>query len=244
MTAENKVQIVKAARITDLEKEEMFALISTYFSNVAHQRFMGDMAEKDWVIVMREKGGKLCGFSTVEVLRERVDDREVVYVYSGDTIVEPQYWQSNLLAPAFGFFMLRMIGEHDGLPVYWFLITKGYRTYRFLPVYFRKFFPTYREEIPGEYDRLLKYICRKKFADYYDPESGIISFNGSKDHLNEEMCRVPQEKRRNPHVKYFLERNPYYYRGDELACIADISKENLNERAYRIMLEKQIKWVE
>ena len=50
--------------------------------------------------------------------------------------------ESPSLAGSFGHFMLRMLKEHRGTPVYWFLISKGYRTYRFLPVFFNRFYPT------------------------------------------------------------------------------------------------------
>jgi len=239
-----KIEIVKISRVTENEKLEMFNLIKSYFSNFKKETFLKDMAEKDWVIVLRELGEKVFGFSTIQVIPETVDSREVIYVFSGDTIVDPKYWQTNMLAPAFGFFMHRMIEDFKGYPIYWFLITKGYRTYRFLPLYFRKYYPAYNRETPPEYDRLLKFICTAKFGECYNPETGVIGFNGVKDRLNDRMCTVPESKKRNPHIKFFLEKNPYYYRGDELACIADISKENLNELSYRIMEEKSVQWVE
>ncbi len=239
-----KVQIVRRSRVTGGEKEEMFSLFRHYFVNLELDVFLRDLEEKNWVIMMRTGANRIFGFSTIRVLEKEVGGRRVVYVFSGDTIVERDYWQYNMLAPAFGFFMLRMIEEFPGTPVYWFLISKGYRTYRFLPTYFNRFYPCYFEETPQEYDVLLKFICREKFGQNYDPEKGIISFKGAREHLNDEMCEVPESRRNNPHVKYFLERNPHFQRGDELACIADISRENLNRKAYRIMENRSVEWLE
>lgn len=244
MSSDLNMQIIKISLVSEGEKMEMFNLIKGYFSNFKIEEFFKDMSEKDWVIVLREVDEKIFGFSTIQVIRSKVDGREVVYVFSGDTIVDPHYWQANMLAPAFGFFMLRMIDDYKGIPVYWFLITKGYRTYRFLPIYFRKYYPVYNQETPPEYDRLLKFICTRKFGEWYNPETGVITFNGARDHLNDRMCEIPESKKQNPHIKFFLEKNPYYYQGDELACIADISRENLNRMAYRIMEEKSVQWVE
>jgi hypothetical protein len=244
MSLDMNMQIIKISRVSGDEKMEMFNLINSYFSNFQIETFLKDISEKDWVIVLREPGEKIFGFSTIQVIPAAVDGREVIYVFSGDTIVDPQYWQANMLAPAFGFFMLRMIDDYKELPVYWFLITKGYRTYRFLPMYFRKYYPAWNKETPPEYDRLLKYICTGKFGKWYNPGTGVITFNGAKDHLNDQMCEIPESKKQNSHIKFFLEKNPYYYRGDELACIADISRENLNKLAYRIMEEKSVQWIE
>jgi len=238
-----EMQIVKLSLVKESEKREMYVLHRDYFSNDSMETFMRDMGEKNWIIVLRDNE-TIFGFSTIQVIEDIVDNRGTVFVFTGDTIVDRQYWQSNMLAPAFGFFMLRMIEDYEGHSIYWYLISKGYRTYRFLPVYFRKYYPVYNEATPERYDRLLQFISSKKWGDSYDPETGIVSFNGKKDHLNEGMCRVPESKKKNPHIRFFLERNPYYYRGDELACIAEISRENLNELAYRIMENKSVQWVE
>lgn len=247
MEPETKIGIVKRPLVKETEKEEMYVLLKSYFANLKPEIFRRDMEEKDWVIILEEvwEGAKkIVGFSTIQLIETEVDGQQVVYVFSGDTIVAREYWQSNMLAPAFGFFMLRMIEEYKTVPLYWFLITKGYRTYRFLPVYFRTYYPACNRETPPRHQRLLEFICTKKFGENYNPGTGIISFDGKKDHLNDEMCIVPDSKKGNPHVAFFLRKNPFYYRGDELACIADISRENLNERAYRIMEEKKIHWVE
>ncbi len=244
MADETFVQIVKIHLVSSLEKEKMFGILREYFAHVEYDTFLKDLGEKHWVIVLRGEGNQIVGFSTIQVIEHAVDGREVVYVFSGDTIVEKEFWQSNLLAPAFGHFMLRMMEEYTHTPVYWFLISKGYRTYRFLPVYFRKFYPVYTEATPPDYDRLLKHICTWKFGPCYNPGKGIISFDGAKDHLNDEMCMIPESKKNNLHIRFFLEKNPYYYRGDELACIADISRENLNDMAYRVIADKSVQWVE
>ena len=36
---------------------------------------------------------------------------------------------------------LSLIDERPGAELYWFLIAKGYKTYRFLPVFFRSSIP-------------------------------------------------------------------------------------------------------
>jgi hypothetical protein len=238
------VQIARVDCVSDADKEQMFIVLQSYFSNLKIDVFMNDMSEKNWVIIMREGSHKIFGFSTIQLLQASPRGEPIVYVFSGDTIVDREYWQYNMLTPAFGFFMLRMIEDFAGTPVYWFLISKGYRTYRFLPTYFNIFYPTYDKSTPPEYDLLLRHICNYKFGDHYDPGRGIVSFNGHKDHLNNEMCQVPETRKNNPHIKFFLERNPDYRRGDELACIADISRENLNRKAYRIMEGRSVEWVE
>jgi hypothetical protein len=36
-------------------------------------------------------------------------------------------------------------------------------------------------------------------------------------------------------VRFFLERNPHYDRGDELCCLAPLTQENFTRAAYRVI---------
>jgi len=101
MADETFVQIVKIHLVSSLEKEKMFGILREYFAHVEYDTFLKDLGEKHWVIVLRGEGNQIVGFSTIQVIEHAVDGREVVYVFSGDTIVEKEFWQSNLLAPAF-----------------------------------------------------------------------------------------------------------------------------------------------
>ena len=61
-----------------------------------------------------------------------------------------------------------------GAAVYWFLICSGYRTYRFLPVFFREFFPTHRRPTPAGARRVLDTLATRKFPTTYDATAGVI----------------------------------------------------------------------
>ena len=45
------------------------------------------------------------------------------------------------LASTWGKFVMDLIEEHEQSALYWFLISKGFRTYRYLPLFFREFYP-------------------------------------------------------------------------------------------------------
>ena len=57
--------------------------------------------------------------------------------------------------------------------LYWFLIAKGYRTYRFLPVFFREFYPRYECATPAWAKSLLDALGRTMFGQAYDPRRGL-----------------------------------------------------------------------
>ncbi len=155
--------IARLPRVPESQKESMFLLYNRYFSNVSLTSFLHDMNEKDWVIQLRN-GPNIVGFSTLQVLRLPVGGAERIFLFSGDTIVDQAHWQSSALAGSFGHFMLRLMADYELHRLYWFLISKGYRTYRFLPVYFRSFYPAYDRVTPPDYGALLHGVASRKFG--------------------------------------------------------------------------------
>ena len=235
--------IARVSRIFDEQKESMFALHSRYFSHVRRDTFLRDMAEKDWVIIMHD-GREIVGFSTLQIIQLKVKGTDRIFLFSGDTIVDRAHWRDSTLAGCFGHFMLRLMDEHPATPLHWFLISKGYRTYRFLPVFFNCFYPVFAGAMPPDAAELLCAVAAHKFGDAFDPQRGLVRLNGQGDRLKPEMCDIPPGRAQDPHIRFFLERNPAYSMGDELACLADISKPNLNRYAWRVIEHTRVIWDE
>jgi hypothetical protein len=237
------MSIQRQSRISAEEEDHLFQLQSRYFQNLDRDVFHVDLREKDWVITVSD-GPDPVAFSTIRLYQETTDGRCVWILFSGDTIVHPQYWSRNLLVPPFGAFVARMMQEHSGEEVYWFLITKGYRTFMFLPVFFRQFVPAIENEAPPEWRRLLDTVARRRFPDCYDPCTGIVSHRGQRDFLVPELREVPESRRDGRWVRFFLEKNPGYVRGDELCCLTRISRENIRPLGMKMLEFKDCSWAD
>lgn len=221
----------------------MLALHVRYFDNVSRGRFFADLAEKDWVIQLLD-GDRLAGFSTQRVIHLPVDGRTRRFLFSGDTIVDHAYWREQALAGAFGHLMLKMLKEHGDEECYWFLISKGHRTYRFLPVFFERFIPGPDAPDAPHLRSLLDAVARFKFAAAYDAEAGLVRASGQTDRLRPEWCAPAARQEGDRFVSYFRTRNPGFERGDELACLAPIRRDNLNRFARRVIERTQPVWRE
>jgi hypothetical protein len=53
--------------------------------------------------------------------------------------------------------------------------------------------------------------------------------------LKPELAVIPERRRANPHVRFFLQKNPGFAAGHELVCLAEISPQNLKRFAARII---------
>jgi len=229
-------EIMKVEGLTEKQKERMFELLALNFNNVKHSTFLRDLSEKEWVILLKDKkNNTIQGFSTMMLLNENIEGLNISALFSGDTILSRKYWGEVELARTWGRFALSLIDKFQGAKLYWFLISKGFRTYHFLPLYFKEYYPRYDKPTPPLEKKILDALATRKFQDNYNPATGVIHFKEPKDSLKAELLDVNCRKLKNPHFKFFVERNPGYVIGDELACLAEISRENFKPAAFRVI---------
>jgi hypothetical protein len=211
--------------------ETMFALLSSHFTGVEGATFQSDLAEKNAVILLEDLAGGLRGFSTLAVYASQAVGRPVTVVYSGDTIVERAWWGSPVLARAWIRSVRRLVPATA--EVYWLLLTSGFRTYRFLPVFFHAFHPRVDRETPNDERALVDAMAAERFGARYDAATGLVRL-ARPQVLADQLLEVPEGRGRDPHVRYFLERNPGFVNGDELACLTRIHDDNLTAAGRRM----------
>jgi hypothetical protein len=100
------------------------------------------------------------------------------------------------------------------------------RTYLYLPLFFRHFIPAAAEGAPPAWKGLLDALAREKFGEAYEANTGVIRFPTSQGQLTTELATIPPGRQDDPDVAFFLQRNPDFASGVELACLAEISLEN------------------
>ena len=234
MQAANDVAVPVARRdLSPDERAEMFALIESHFEGVREDVFHRDLDAKDWVLrIVRD--GALVGFSTLQSYRAMADGRCLNVIYSGDTVVSPEAWGSPVLARGWIALVRALQTAHPNEPWYWLLLSSGFRTYRFLPVFWREFWPRHDAETPSDVRALLQELARDHFGDAYDPTAGVVRFE-TPQRLRAHLAAVPEGKGNDPHVRFFLERNPGHAEGDELVCLTELGDANLTAAGVRMV---------
>src|SRR5207237_757110 len=86
-------QTKKVAACSKYEKEAFYQLLCQEFLGVTWNDFMRDFQEKDAVMILREEHneGEIIGWSTLMVLTLALSGQEVKGIFSGDTVVLPEY---------------------------------------------------------------------------------------------------------------------------------------------------------
>jgi hypothetical protein len=219
--------------LTEAQRSELFALYERYYEAAEYDRFCCDLADKDSIVVLRDPAGELQGFTTLTTQEHEFRGERLRVIFSGDTIVDERSWGQQALA--FGW--IRLAGciraERPATPLYWFLISKGHRTYRYLSAFSHRFYPTPDRETPSYEQSLLDFLAVDRFGPAYDKASGTIRFSQSHGHLKAAFAAPSALHQELPEVRFFLARNPGYVRGDELACLCKLEPDNLQPIARR-----------
>ena len=220
--------------MNDLQALEMYHLYARYYGGTSQQLFLKDLSQKSHVILLIDGEKAIRGFSTVRKIETEFEGRPVRALFSGDTIVEDQFWGKNDLAQSWLKYAGKVKREHPQQPLYWFLIVKGQRTYRYLNVFSRTYFPALGVETPVREKKLMDQLSLEMFGEAYDQKNGVLRFHQSQGHLREEWADIPKKDLRRPEVQFFLERNSGYRLGHELVCLCELSEENLKPLSRRI----------
>lgn len=223
-------------RLTAADREQMFDLLLKNFSGVDRATFDADLDEKNRVILIREHG-ELYGFSTFLYYTTRYRDERLGIVYSGDTIIAPDA-RASLELPRSWIRAVRETGAgYRTDRQYWLLIVSGFRTYRFLPVFWKEFYPRHDRQTPPEQQELLQHLAAKKFGKWFDANRGTVVFPRPQV-LRASLAALPESRRSDPHVRYFERANPGWKHGDELVCLAEISDRNLTPAGRRMVFAR------
>jgi hypothetical protein len=215
-------------------RQSMYDLLVEHFDGVTEATFVRDLAEKNWVVLVEDDAGQLCGFSTLLYYRTVYRGRTIGVVCSGDTIVRQEARLSRALLVAWINSALWLARDLNPGDLYWLLISSGYRTYRCLPVAFREYFPACAGVAPLGLSQLADHLARQRWGDAYDPAAGLVRF-AEPQRLRAEVSPLTNRLLQDCHISFFTQLNPGHRAGDELVCLTPLAMENLTSVGRRLL---------
>ncbi len=235
-----KHETIEVRDLTPHDRTAMFQLMQEYYLGVSRKTFESDLAEKEHVMVLRDQteGDRLVGFSTLMRLNLVVCGNPVKAIFSGDTVVEEQKRNNIGFAYEVTRYFAQTLSEFPNCAVYYVLICKGWRTYRILPFLFRDFTPRFGKSIEPMHRCVMNAFGAKKYPNEYNPQTGLIVFEEEAQRIKPNSAEAIGQTRHDKHTSFFAERNPFHLRGDELVCVAPVTRSNFT-RAFNKLLKIQ-----
>lgn len=220
------------AQLSDSTRQAMAALYLRYYDGSSEVLFQSDLNRKTETLLIYS-GGRLIGFTSQEVYYSNWRGQQIRVIYSGDTVVDQAHWGQQALAFSWIERAGQLKRERPDIPLYWFLIVKGHRTYRYLPAFSYNFHPHWSQD-SGDLKFLADALAVEKFGADYNPDKGVVAFAESRGHLKEAYAHPTADERSKRAVDFFMRRNPGYLRGHEMVCLCELSEQNLKPLTRRI----------
>ncbi|HET9906532.1 MAG TPA: hypothetical protein VFQ23_07820 [Anaerolineales bacterium] len=225
---------VPRTELSESEIQSMFRVFSENFNGSTLDIFERDLHNKNWVILLRDGETKeIEGFSTLSLYETTFNHQRLSVVYSGDTIIRREYWGTPQLPSTW---IKTVLEKSTNMiqPLYWLLISSGYKTYRFLTVFYKEFYPRYDAPTPPDVQALMEHLAGQRYGADYHCEDGVVRFQQGATPLREGIAEVTEERLHDPHVSFYIERNPGYVNGDELVCITRVHPDNFTPAGRRM----------
>jgi hypothetical protein len=204
--------IVAVQRLSTHDRDQMFTVFARYYSGVTRTVFDKDLDAKNDVILLRDDQGDIRGFSTLLKMTVRHGGRTHYGIFSGDTVVDRPFWGTRVLGHCFLRYLFIQRLRRPWSPLWWFLISKGYKTYLIMANNFPEHWPRHEQDTPADRQALLDAFAQTSFSDAYDPDSGLLRFPESAGQLREGVAAACSTLiAGNERVRFFVERNPFRY---------------------------------
>ncbi len=230
-------KIIPIDDLTPDNIKAMYALYENYYANTNLVAFQKDLLQKNTVLQIYNEDDSLIGFTTILHYQTCFLDQQLQIIYSGDTIMADKYWGKPILAFAWLKFAGFIKAQYPNQPLYWFIIVKGHRTYRYLPVFSNIFYPNYLYETPPWEQKLMDHLALNTFGEHYKPSLGIVRFPISQGHLKQRWAEIPSKLLARKDIQFFKKKNPEYHQGDELVCLCKLETHNLRPLAKRLFTQ-------
>jgi len=221
--------------VSDLSDATQRAMAGLYLANYdgsSEALFLADLAKKDEALLVHD-GGQLVGFTTFMLYERQWRGEPVRVVYSGDTVVDRAHWGQQALAFDWISRMGMLKRQRPGVPLYWLLLVKGHRTFRYLPLFGKSFHPHWQVD-RSDLKPLADQLAGEMFPEDYNPDTGVVEFRQSRGHLKPDIASPPPSDLHREEVSFFLRRNPGFRNGHELVCLCEVETHNMKPLTLRL----------
>lgn len=229
-----RTEIRPAADLSAAIRDEMYGLFARAYAGTDRARFDRDLAAKRDVLLLRRGDGRIAGFTSLAVIDATDRGQPIRCVFSGDTLVDPAFWGSQALNFAWIRHIAAIRAEAPETPLYWLLLSKGFRTYRYLSTFARQYVP--RRDAPDDpaLGALRDRLAAGLFGSDFDPGRGVVAHDPPREHLAPALAGLPETGRAAIEARYFVRLNPGYARGEELVCLCPLDPGNMRPFARRL----------
>ena len=237
----NKNLTYKLKLVTEISEDElkrMFTVMSANYDYITIEAFKKDLSNKDYAGILLDDNLNIQGFTTFAINPKNYQHPEYNILFSGDTVISSDYVGSQELGKGWCKTVGSILAKFPEKKWMWYLMSKGYKTYLYLPFFFNKYYPAAKESEHENHQSIAHQCSTHFFGNEWNKKKGIVQFTNKIGQVKKEHAQK-SFKKSNLYVDYFLERNPGFVNGDELVCIAELAIDNF-KRFPKLLISRTI----
>lgn len=228
-------QMIRIDELTEQDISAMYTLMDEFYENMDPDVFRRDLFDKELCLLL-QSDNRIVGFTTQKLMTVTVDGRDIKGVFSGDTIIHRDFWGDTELFKVFAKHWFKYAEENGEL--WWFLICKGYKTYRLLPLFWKEFYPCRSCETPDFERKIINAYAGALYPDEYNPKTGVVEYRNVKDKLRKGVADVDDKRLKNRDIAFFCQANPGWINGNDIACLAKFDRSLLRSRMPELLFNE------
>uniref|UniRef100_A0A1X7VDM5 Uncharacterized protein n=1 Tax=Amphimedon queenslandica TaxID=400682 RepID=A0A1X7VDM5_AMPQE len=194
-------------------------------TDVTFDMFRKAVLSYKFVIICRDKvDGSLRGMCLLDKATEIKGGQKCTLIKMGLAFFENQYQGGPLLYYIVFYHILKEILFHPQTPVYLLIKCFSYKSYLAFQRTLGNVYPSYHSEIPEFERNLINDFANsvRRPDEVYNPDTFVLEREMTQ--LKNYVAPITKEELKNPHVKFFTERNPGWKKGHCMFVIASIKK--------------------
>lgn len=217
-----RFRTIKTGMLSPDQRAQMFQLMSRYYDGIDQEQFNQDLSEKSDVILLTGDN-RIQGFTTILRIDRTYGNRHISGVFSGDTVLNKDFWGNRALTIAFGLYLSKMVLASPFRTHYWFLMSKGYKTYLLMTNNTLHHYPCHRRATPAKFQELIDAFYGDRYEGDYSSAEGLVVPSVETYRLKQTVAAIEPRHMANPKISFFAQKNPRWNEGIELACVSAIN---------------------
>lgn len=221
----------KFLSIDEIQSQALFPEMWDIYRNLfdlSEEDFLKSQRNFDYYAIFFSKSGRMVGFCGIRDGQMRLDQQLYRTVYMGHFSVKPDFRGKSLIPLT----LVRLFLDHHLKMRKGKLIVWGdagtYRSYLVMAKGTKYFYPS-PDPTPNAWTPKLaamgKALGHQSVSGTYDPERGIV--HSRIQIARQKAYQITEKDLLDPHIRYYVERNPGYANGDGLVFLCPANFANL-----------------
>jgi hypothetical protein len=228
-------ETIPTSQLDNLMIERIFEIMRSSFEGNFEEEIMKQINNSNTKIIYAKMDSTIIGFHFFSVLDSRIYPESVKGIFAGDLAVDIDNPKAaNFLISSVIKEIFKSYIDPYNLKWFWFYPIASYCLFKYLFNCHINFYPNPSGVFPDYEKSILDDFASQCFNEYYDPKTLLISYPHPY-WVVEKMDFFTERDLRDPRFHFYKKMNPYSAVGKDLACITELSKDNLSQLSLRLL---------